>query len=67
MLLSYSTPREFARGLKPTRDSQMGGTDSSSRIIEDGDRALEALLIVFCTNGAAVEGIMDRNGHRRKE
>ena len=45
----------------------MGGTPSSSRIIEDFDRALEALLMVFRVNGAAVEGVVDRNYHRRKE
>ena len=45
----------------------MGGTPYSERIIEDVDRALEALEIVFCGNGASVEGISDRNGHRRKE
>ena len=44
----------------------MGGTPSSSRIIEDVDRALEALEIVFHVNGDAVEGLADRNGYRRK-
>ena len=45
----------------------MGGTPSSSRIIEDVDRALEPLLIVFRTNGAVFEGLANINGHRRKE
>ena len=45
----------------------MGGTPSSDRIIEDVDRSLEALLIVFCRNSASVEGLVYRNGHRRKE
>ena len=45
----------------------MGGTPSSDRIIEDVDRALEALLIFFRANDAAVEGLADKNGHRRKE
>ena len=39
---------------------------SSERIIEDFDLALKALEIVYCTNGAAVEGLADRNGHRLK-
>ena len=30
------------------------------------DLALKALLIVYLTNGAEVEGLADRNGHRRK-
>ena len=44
----------------------MGGTPSSSRIIEDVDLALKALEIVYCANGTAVEVLADRNGHRRK-
>ena len=63
---SYSKPREIARGLKRIWDLEMG-TPSSFRIIEDGDLALKALEIVYRTNGAAVEGLADRNGHRRKE
>ena len=42
------------------------GTPSSARIIQDVDLALKALEIVYCANGAAVEGLADRNGHRRK-
>ena len=42
------------------------GTPSSERIILDVDLALKALEIVYRTNGAAVEGLADRNGHRRK-
>ena len=45
----------------------MGGRPSLAKNIEDVVRALEALLIVFCPNSAAAGGIMDRNGHRRKE
>ena len=43
------------------------GTPSSVRIIEDVDLALKALEIVYRTNGAAVEGVADRSGHRNKE
>ena len=42
------------------------GTSSSSRIIQDVNLALKSLEIVYRTNGAAVEGVADRNGHRRK-
>ena len=42
------------------------GTLSSARIIQDVDLALKALEIVYRANGAAVEGLADRNGHRRK-
>ena len=43
------------------------GRSSSYRIIEDVNRVLEALEIFFCANSATVEGLTDRNGHRRKE
>ena len=39
MRFSYSTLREISRGLKYIWDSQMKGTPSSDRIIEDFDRA----------------------------
>ena len=42
------------------------GAPSSARIIEDIDLALKALEIVYRTNGAAFEGLADRNGHRCK-
>ena len=38
----------------------------SGRIIEDVDLALKVLEMVYCTNGAAVEGLDDRNGHIQK-
>ena len=62
---SFSTQKEITRGLKRIRESEMG-TPSSARIIQDVDLALKALEIVYCANGAAVEGLTDRNGHRRK-
>ena len=45
----------------------MGGTPSSARIIEDVDRSLEALEIIFLANGASVERLAYRNGHRSRE
>ena len=50
-----------------------GGTEEkegiylSSGIIEDVDRELEMLVIVIRANSAAVEGLVDRNGHIMKE
>ena len=67
MYFSYSTPREISQGLKRIWDSQMGGTPSSASIIEDVDTALKALEIFYRKNGTTVEGVEDRNGHRRKE
>ena len=43
------------------------GTPYSARIIRDVDLALKALEIVYHANGAAFEGLVDRNGNRRKE
>ena len=57
MCFSYSTPREIARGLKRKWYSQMGGTPSSARIIEDVDLELKALEIIYRANGAAVDGV----------
>ena len=62
---SFSTPKEITRGLKRIRESKIV-TPSSARIIQDVDLALKALEIVYRENGAAVEGLADRNGHRRK-
>ena len=44
-----------------------GRTPYSSSVIVYFDRALEALEIVFYVNGAAVEGMADRNCHKMKE
>ena len=64
MRFSFSTPREIARGMKRIWESKMG-TPSSARIIEDVNLALKALVIFYLKNGAAVEGLAYRNGHRR--
>ena len=45
----------------------MGGTPSSARIIQDVDMALKALEILYHENNAAVEGLEDINGNRRKQ
>ena len=42
------------------------GTRSSERIIQDVDIVLKSLEIVYRANGAEVERLDDRNGHRRK-
>ena len=40
-------------------------TPSLERIIQDVVLALKALEIVYRANGATVEGLADRSGHRR--
>ena len=42
------------------------GTPSLVSIIQDVDLELKVLVIVYYANGTAVEGLADRNGHRRK-
>ena len=42
------------------------GTPYLVRMIEDVDLALKSMEIVYLENGASVEGLADRNGHRRK-
>ena len=65
MRSSYSTPKEIARGLNRIRESKMG-TPSLARIIQDVDLALKVLENFYCAHGDSVEGLADRNGHRRK-
>ena len=65
MIFSFSTPKEIARGMKHLWESNTG-TPSSARIIQDVDLALKASEIVYYENEASVEGLDDRNGHRRK-
>ena len=43
------------------------GRPSSVRIINDVDLALRVLEILYRANSAVVEGLVDRNGHRKKE
>ena len=62
MRFSFSTPKEIARGLKRIWESKMG-TPSSAQMIQDVDLVLKVLEIVYRANGAAVEGLADRNGH----
>ena len=42
------------------------GTSSSARIIQDVDLAFKAFESFYGANGAAVEGLDDRNVPRRK-
>ena len=62
---SFSTPKKIDVGIKRIRESKMV-TPSSERIIQDVDLELKALEIFYIKNGAEVEGLADRNGHRRK-
>ena len=42
------------------------GTLSLARIIQDFELDLKALESVYCANGAAIEGLADRNSHKQK-
>ena len=65
MQFGFSTPREIARGMKRIQESKIG-TPSLVRIKEDVDLALKALGNFYLENGAAFEGLADRNGYRQK-
>ena len=43
------------------------GIPSLLRIIQNVDLALKALEMAYNANSAAVEGLANRNGHKRKE
>ena len=57
---SLSTLKEISRGIKHIWVSEMV-TPSSDRIIQYVDLSLKALKIFYHANGAAVEGLADRN------
>ena len=65
LCFSFSTPREIARGMKRLWDSKIG-TPSSARIIQDVNLALKVLEMFYRENGPAVEGLPERNWHKRK-
>ena len=65
MCFSYLTLKEISQGLKRIWDSQMEGTPSPAKIIQYVDLTLKVLEIAYHENGAAVEGLADRNGYRR--
>ena len=56
----------IARGIKHIYELKMGAP-SSARMVQDADLELKALEMVYHANSAAVEGLVDRNGYRRKE
>ena len=65
----YALQFLYTKGNRPRNEAYMiikMGTPSLARIIEDVDLALKALEIVYLENGASVEVLADRNGHKRK-
>ena len=65
MRFSLSLPKEIARGLKRIWESKMG-SPSLARILKYFNLALKAFKIVYRKNGATVERLADKNGHRQK-
>ena len=57
---SYATPKEIESGLKRIWGLETV-SPSSTRVIEDVGRALEAFEIVYRTYGADFEGLADSN------
>ena len=62
MRIICATPREIGSGLKRIWKLETG-SPSSMLIIEDFDWALEVLEIFYRLYGAAVEELVDWNGH----
>ena len=63
---SNSTPKLISRGVKRLVEGHLPdeGVPSSDRIMHDCDQALNAMRIVCEHNGAIVQGLANRNGHR---
>ena len=64
-----STPRRGSRAYhrvwnSPEAEGAIGSAVSSRRIVQDTNKVLQALFIIRDNNGAAVEGLASRQGHR---
>ena len=61
---SNRTPQAISRGIKRIVESVDHGCPSSSRIIQDCNKALDAMWAVYNAEGGIVPGLADRNGIR---
>ena len=62
---SKATPKEIMRTLDRLWDPVTGVTPKPSRIVQDINRLKENFLIIVEADGEIVDGVADRNGHRR--
>ena len=62
---SKATPREIMSTLDRLWDPVTGVTPKPSRIVQDINRLKENFLLIVESHGDIVDGVADRNGHRR--
>lgn len=63
---SKGTPKTIEAAVRRLWDPQTGVSPPPHRIVQDINRVLENVEIVVREDGAVVDGVVDRNGHRRK-
>ena len=67
MKFRKDTPKQISKGILKIYDPLNGVAPSSKRIIEDVKRVLTSLTAIVEAGGKVVPGIVNRNGHRKKE
>ena len=63
---SKGTPKKIVQSIKRLWNDVDGVSPKPSRIIQDINRLQENLKTVYDADGAVVIGVVDRNGHRRR-
>ena len=58
---SMSTPRLIARGIRRLLENKDGGVPNSERIMNDCDKALDAMYTVYLAGGCIIPELADRN------
>ena len=56
------TPKSISRGIKRLIDTEDTVCPTSQRIVQDCDKALELMWIVYKADGAIVPGLANHNG-----
>ena len=64
---SKATPKEISKGILKIYDPKNGVAPTSKRIIQDVKRVLTSLETIVEAGGKVVEGLVNRNGHRRRK
>ena len=62
---SKATPKEVMKTVNRLWDPDTGVSPRPNRIIQDINRLKENFLLIVDADGAIVEGVADRNGHRK--
>ena len=64
---SKATPKEISKAILKIYNPKTGVTPSSKQIIQDVKRVLTSIKTIVEAGGKVVPGLVNRNGHRRKE